>query len=1051
MKFSSHRNYLKRNRTTSAFLGIALCVMLTSNLLAGCNLLTLMNPTTAPSSQALLGEVLPLPDSSPGITILAPQNGINLHAGSKVSLQVLIEGAKAPLTVELWHNGQLLGARQFSIEEYQPLFTIDWIMEEQATTIVLVVTDAANAQAVSNALTLVPSDVAAVNLQVAAVEGDTRQSLSESYGVPLDAVLPEALPDYDSAAPLPIGSVVSIKMGEFDPQEALPALPVGFSAPFDLEDTALQPGISGYIQDGKTNLTVNDPAGIATSLLLYRADSQSGIFRLIGQQKVTSGKGELTFTDEAAGNGFLTYYVVAVTPEGNRRGNFLQIENTTTIDSAAITQTSFIVTDDGRLKIFDGVGIVYFYAAINHAQARRVPETGFIHVSDGFVDVNSALATLTQSSVFPLWLDMEVWTWTGTTAQKLGEVHTWIERTTLAVCVDKAGRRCGGVGTGEFHSRELTEGNANTDVDEGTILSFPWKTSLKGNPRALVQVSLAPFTSSFDTDPQGLVYTAFIDGACTDQGCGSVFTIEFANLLQGGQTGPVMFNQQQTFEVEASEPPALAVSGIRRDLIKSFQDAEILELLAMAEYSPGAISAENFQLLPVDFYVRVTPVSNTQPSGSPSNIVLIHYGPFGSSTSVTYVPTVAPPPQPDQVYDAKIIEFTPPIPPSLGWGCVYITAVEPLTYNESLFRELMEEHIPYCPGVYKGQGEESWYESFWNFATSVVNWISEQYAAIKAAVIANIAGALDGLGICSNCEAYIALALDAGLVALGIPPSLPDMSKLTDMGVDYLVQQVAQSIGVPCDETCMEIIRAGVDEMADQTNTQVVSTYQDTEEAHRHGREPLFVPPGVTVEPAKESGWQVASLRVAVTRKPGSGNITMQQLEQIESTLYMTFDGYNDVTGQSYIVYNCWSGGCDLVNPSPDCTAVAVPGCPESRSVTQPLEGALFESIVLTIGSEVLPHLQPGETRELNLALLPALFWIPGHEQDTTYSWYDDWGYLYEGGKGFVSLDVAARSCLENISGHPPSYSYTLERTDYWEIDLPDTSTWGFNQVWTAK
>jgi hypothetical protein len=249
----------------------------------------------------------------------------------------------------------------------------------------------------------------------------------------------------------------------------------------------------------------------------------------------------------------------------------------------------------------------------------------------------------------------------------------------------------------------------------------------------------------------------------------------------------------------------------------------------------------------------------------------------------------------------------------------------------------------------------------------------------------------------------------------------------------------------------MEIIRAGVDEMADQTNTQVVSTYQDTEEAHRNGREPLFVPPGVTVEPAKESGWQMASLRIEITRKPGSANITMQQLEQIESTLYMTFDGHNDVTGQSYIVYNCWSGGCDLINPSPDCTAVAVPGCPETRSVTQPLEGTLFEPIVLTLGSETLPHLQPGETRELNLALLPALFWIPGHEQDTTYSWYDDWGYLYEGGKGFVNLDVAARSCLENISGHPPSCSYTLERTDHWEIDLPDTSTWGFNQVWTAK
>ena len=39
--------------------------------------------------------------------------------------------------------------------------------------------------------------------------------------------------------------------------------------------------------------------------------------------------------------------------------------------------------------------------------------------------------------------------------------------------------------------------------------------------------------------------------------------------------------------------------------------------------------------------------------------------------------------------------------------------------------------------------------------------------------------------------------LDAGLVALGIPPSLPNFDQLMNEGLDYLASSVVEQIGVP--------------------------------------------------------------------------------------------------------------------------------------------------------------------------------------------------------------------------------------------------------------
>ncbi len=81
-----------------------------------------------------------------------------------------------------------------------------------------------------------------------------------------------------------------------------------------------------------------------------------------------------------------------------------------------------------------------------------------------------------------------------------------------------------------------------------------------------------------------------------------------------------------------------------------------------------------------------------------------------------------------------------------------------------------------------------------------VNQASATYQAIKTKAASAVAAAVDalpGVSCDSACRAGIALGIEAGLVAAGMPPSLPNFDQLTTMGTDYLVALAAEQAGVP--------------------------------------------------------------------------------------------------------------------------------------------------------------------------------------------------------------------------------------------------------------
>jgi hypothetical protein len=105
--------------------------------------------------------------------------------------------------------------------------------------------------------------------------------------------------------------------------------------------------------------------------------------------------------------------------------------------------------------------------------------------------------------------------------------------------------------------------------------------------------------------------------------------------------------------------------------------------------------------------------------------------------------------------------------------------------------------------------DKSWWEQIGDFfsdaasfASGAISWVADAYESIKEAAVSWAPDWAKG---------PLMTALDAGLVAVGIPPSLPDFDQLAGMGTDYLVKEAADAAGVP-PEVASEAVNAMLDQ-----------------------------------------------------------------------------------------------------------------------------------------------------------------------------------------------------------------------------------------------
>jgi hypothetical protein len=85
--------------------------------------------------------------------------------------------------------------------------------------------------------------------------------------------------------------------------------------------------------------------------------------------------------------------------------------------------------------------------------------------------------------------------------------------------------------------------------------------------------------------------------------------------------------------------------------------------------------------------------------------------------------------------------------------------------------------------------------AFVELGKRVADFAHDTWESAKGEIVAAVASVLtDTVGCPGWCHSALATALNAGMVALGVPPSIPDFDALVSMGEDYIAAQVAQEL-----------------------------------------------------------------------------------------------------------------------------------------------------------------------------------------------------------------------------------------------------------------
>jgi LysM repeat protein len=917
------------------------------------------------------------------VRIINPPNGKHYPENGFVPLQIEAHSERPVATLQLWSNGALVGVNTPPDDVLQTnfIFFWNWPLGGSGEQVLLVrAVDADGRASTSNAVRVGTSPSTGGVGVYASQEGDTLSGLADAFGVDPQAI-GDQNPGLDPGGPIPQGTNVQIPI-------TLPAINPQPEPPLPLPETHANgapqtPALSGSEQDCNAVLQITDHSDNEKGFAVYRMTSSSSDFVRVTTLGPNGASKPLSFSENNL-TGDAEYYVSAFNDAGESPSNILHL---TVAATCAGENSGGMSVNDGVLSLSQPVELAYLYASLNGSVFQRIPQApdDFFPGNNGKVDLKPYLKDLIPAEAkYPLLLDLQAWGWSGGGLIELGTIHTQLESSGLEVC-----RLSGGNCDGDVGRQNLSTQDSVAADSPNQVRTFYWESSLTQVDTAVMQIALAPFSAEFQAHPQKLVKSRVVSGTAKSSKSDGKFEVDFSLLGTtlidtGGQPTP-------------TPTPESTSGGGWSPYTFTFVPNWMYTILS-------------YDFYPITYYLRIVPVVNGQPSGPPSNTVVIEYGPKGPPT----VGAIFPP----SIYTTEVIEFIPLKAPTLDWGCVIIESVDPNApafqnlpwkITLSLFQKLQQTGTPFCPVKFKG-GSPPWYESFWDFLSGAVSWVKDTWGAIKNAVIETIAAGLNDLvpGICpEECQTGLTLALNAGLAALGIPPDLPDLSQLTSEGIDGLVDAGASVVGVKCDDLCKSLIHKAIDTMVEDNLYSQATSYMDTEEAHRHGVEPLVLPPsGLHIVPAPQSKLQPPYLKVRVTRSPDSGNVSPAELKYYHLVM-------RNWTTNTWVIgrYIGWPVNlCYDDYSSWPCDSIVL-------IATEPLTGMVFEPIDLPI-----IDIEPGESKEYLLTLLPTEYWLPTHTENR-FVGYDDWKYLYRNGITEFKVTIECPTIFSNACGEGDDYT----------------------------
>ena len=337
-------------------------------------------------------------------------------------------------------------------------------------------------------------------------------------------------------------------------------------------------------------------------------------------------------------------------------------------------------------------------------------------------------------------------------------------------------------------------GAEHVDVSEaaGSVKQFRWRTDIPGITGGMLQVSTEMFDKEGETArsclaPRGLVHSAAFpsrSGVWNDAP-----RVNFTALAQQISAGRDGVQRLMTFRLGAPFYVRIVPLFGRTPRCDSLEDGPSpWVVLANGFKSPNAFSAENPPLPGAGLDVMLRWGAYKPPT--------IYQYPAGTMLGVRVI-------RKHSMFFASSSAMDP-------WGhyfhlwpslttCPNLTAFDSLEPGCRLWFQPSSGSFDLIGGLLGGfQGLITGTLDALGLA---VNESAAAWESIKAAVVKVVASAISATGIAdcapgSVCAGLVETALNTGLAAMGVPPSLPNWDQLVDQGFEYMAYQVASQAGV---------------------------------------------------------------------------------------------------------------------------------------------------------------------------------------------------------------------------------------------------------------
>jgi hypothetical protein len=197
-------------------------------------------------------------------------------------------------------------------------------------------------------------------------------------------------------------------------------------------------------------------------------------------------------------------------------------------------------------------------------------------------------------------------------------------------------------------------------------------------------------------------------------------------------------------------------------------------------------------------YVRVRAIDTAgAPIGRPSNEVKLFFGKTGK---------IARPKPGENRPRVRLISYRPPRPYAFDFQCHGVALQDVVALGMKVIAKGQKGNL--CKKKDKDFLDDlsDAVGSVVDLVSSAIDWAATAYAAVKSSALGAVVDGLkaSGVGCGGECQFAMGTALDAGLAAAGMPPSLPEFDQLVaglqQDGIDALAGQLAEaaaSQGVP--------------------------------------------------------------------------------------------------------------------------------------------------------------------------------------------------------------------------------------------------------------